>query len=122
MAHQIQLVTVLAAIGLVLICSCASETGTLRSAKVTVIVTDNGGQPIENAEVYSVSASMTVGPHVTNTLGEATVPHNLQESQWVRVVAAGYQVAQYEVSRQETLRVVLQPAKADNSLAAGTRE
>ena len=122
MAHQFQLITVLAAIGLVLMCSCTTESErTLQPTKTTVFVSDTDGEPIVGAKVYSVSESITVGPKVTDSRGLATVPTNLQGTKWVRVVAEGFEIKQSEVLPERTLRVVLK-ALETASLATQTME
>ena len=81
-----------------LVTGCSSE---------KVIVVDSKGVPVQDAEIYAVSLSMSTGPAKTNAKGEATVPSNRQGARWIAVKKMGYQEMQVSIPAKWPLTVTV---------------
>lgn len=72
-----------------------------------VIVKDENGFPIQDAEVYAVSLSINSGPKLTNRKGVAYIPYIVQQAQWVAVCKEGYSETSVDVPISKSIEVVL---------------
>jgi hypothetical protein len=72
-----------------------------------IIVKDEKGFPIQNAEVYATSLSMTIGPNLTNKEGIAFVPSNVQGTHWISISKEGYAGTCFDVPRANKIEVIL---------------
>jgi len=78
-----------------------------------VIVTDQAGKPVQNADVSPVSANMNGATVKTDANGVATIPTALEyidQVQWVAIEKAGYESEQFNVTHKWPLKVVLKAA------------
>ena len=74
-----------------------------------VQVVDPDGRPVAGAEVTAVSLSMTAGPNITDGQGEAYLPGNIQDVQWVQVAKPWHRTVQVDLPETWPLRVMLVP-------------
>jgi hypothetical protein len=72
-----------------------------------VHVIDAAGTPIPQAEVWSQSLSMDIGPNLTDAHGDAEVPSNIQGTKWIRVARTGYASAIVAVPAAYPLTITL---------------
>jgi hypothetical protein len=80
-------------------CGCAEK---------YVVVKDDNGLPVQNAEVYAISLSINCGPHLTNKKGLANVPNCIQQAQWVSVAKKGYAAVSFEIPKEKRIEVILE--------------
>jgi hypothetical protein len=80
-------------------CGCAEK---------YVVVKDDNGLPVQNAEIYAISLSINCGPHLTNKKGLANVPNCIQQAQWVSIVKNGYASVLLEIPEENRIEVILE--------------
>jgi hypothetical protein len=86
-----------------------------------VIVTDPSGAPTAGAAVYPVTPSLNGPARITDDAGKAVIPRiQVQEVQWVGIVAQGFRDEQVSVPGNSILRITLmpQPVNAGTILTA----
>ncbi|MBL7214391.1 MAG: hypothetical protein ISS71_01800 [Phycisphaerae bacterium] len=78
------------------------------SSPLQVMVKDEEGRPIQNAEVYAISLSITSEPHLTNKKGIAHVPLFIgQQARWISVAKEGYAGTFFDTPKTKKIEVAL---------------